>query len=76
MRDWDFGTSYAQTVTFDAQGPFAEALLVYGQSTDPASPFATDQLKLYSRKQWPRLPFHSEEVTRETVGDVLRLTLR
>jgi len=72
----DYGTSYVQTVTFDARGPVAEALLTYGQSTDPASPHVADQLRLYSRKVWPRLPFHADEVARERVGEVLRLPLR
>jgi len=72
----DYGTSYVQTVTFDARGPVAEALLTYGQSSDRASPHATDQLRLYSRKVWPRLPFHAEDVARERVGEPLRLPLR
>jgi len=72
----DYGTSYVQTVTFDARGPVAEALLTYGQSSDPASPHATDQLRLYARKTWPRLPFHPDEVARERVGEVLRLVWR
>ena len=63
-----------QTVTFDERGPVAQAILTYGQSTDPASPHATDQMKLFSAKQWPRLPFHAEDVARERVGEVLRLT--
>jgi acyl-homoserine-lactone acylase len=70
----DYGTSYVQTVTFDARGPLAEALLTYGQSSDPASPHATDQMKLFSAKRWPRLPFHAEDVARERVGEALRLT--
>ncbi len=72
----DYGTSYVQTVTFDARGPVAEALLTYGQSTDPASPHVADQLRLFSRKVWPRLPFHADEVARERVGEVLRLVVR
>lgn len=69
----DYGTSYVQTVTFDARGPVAEALLVYGQSTEAGSPHVVDQMRLYSRKSWPRLPFHADEVARERVGPVLRL---
>ncbi len=49
----DYGTSYVQTVTFDSRGPVAQAILTYGQSTDPASPHATDQLRLFAAKQWP-----------------------
>jgi len=70
----DYGTSYVQTVTFDARGPVAQGLLTYGQSTNPASPHATDQLWLFSRKQWPVLPFHAEDVARTRVGDIVRLT--
>ncbi|MVW64402.1 hypothetical protein GPY61_31220 [Massilia sp. NEAU-DD11] len=52
-----WGTSYVQTVTFDDAGPVAQAMLVYGQSTDPKSPYYADQLPLYSRKEWPSIPF-------------------
>jgi acyl-homoserine-lactone acylase len=70
----DYGSSYIQTVTFDDRGPVAQGILTYGQSTDPASPHATDQTRLYSRKVWPALPFHPEDIARERVGEVLRLT--
>jgi acyl-homoserine-lactone acylase len=70
----DYGSSYIQTVSFDERGPIAQAILTYGQSTNPASPHATDQLRLYSQKKWPSLPFHPEDVARERVGDEIRLT--
>lgn len=70
------GDKKMQTVTFDARGPVAQAILTYGQSTDPASPHATDQLRLFSAKQWPQLPFHAEDVARERVGETLRLLAR
>lgn len=70
-----FGSSYLQTVTFDDRGPVAEGLLTYGQSAHPNSPHAGDQLPLYARKEWPRLPFHAKDVARERAGEVLRLTL-
>ena len=69
----DFGTSYVQVVGFDERGPRAQALLTYGQSSDPASPHASDQLRLFSVKQWPRLPFHAKDVARERIGPVLEL---
>ncbi len=71
----DYGTSYLQTVTFDARGPVAQAILTYGQSTDPASPHATDQMERFSRKQWHALPFHREDVLRARVGEPLRLSV-
>ena len=70
----DYGSSYIQSVTFDARGPVAQGILTYGQSTDPASAHANDQMRLFSRKEWPVLPFHAEDVAKARVGDVLRLT--
>jgi acyl-homoserine-lactone acylase len=70
----DYGSSYIQTVTFDERGPVAQAILTYGQSTNPASPHANDQMRLFSRKEWPALPFHAEDVAKARVGEVLRLT--
>jgi acyl-homoserine-lactone acylase len=57
-----WGTSYVQTVTFDDAGPVAQAMLVYGQSTDPTSPYYADQLGPYSRKEWPTLPFSETSI--------------
>jgi acyl-homoserine-lactone acylase len=69
----DYGTSYIQTVTFDAKGPIAHAILTYGQSTDPKSPHANDQLRLFSRKEWPLLPFLADDVAQARVGEVVKL---
>ncbi len=57
-----WGQSYIQTVTFDEQGPVAQAMLTYGQSTDPKSPWYADQTLAYSRKQWPVLPFSQDKI--------------
>ena len=69
----DYGSSYIQVVGFDERGPVAHALLTYGQSTNPASPHAVDQTALYAAKQWPRLPFHSDEVSPQRIGTVLEI---
>ncbi|MCW7540208.1 acylase [Aquabacterium sp. A7-Y] len=73
--DIDYGTSYVQSVEFDDRGPVAHALLVYGQSSQPGATHDRDQLMLYAVKQWPRLPFHPDEVARDRVGPVLTLQL-
>jgi acyl-homoserine-lactone acylase len=69
----DYGSSYVQTVTFDDKGPVAHAILTYGQSTDPKSPHANDQMRLFSRKEWPLLPFLAEDVAKARVGEVVRV---
>lgn len=57
-----WGQSYIQTVGFDERGPVAQAMLTYGQSTDPKSPWYADQTKVYSRKGWPVLPFTPDRI--------------
>lgn len=69
-----FGTSYVQTVGFDANGPTAQALLVYGQSIDPASPHAWDQMERFSAKQWITLPFSEQAIAADPKLTVVKLS--
>jgi acyl-homoserine-lactone acylase len=69
----NFGTSYIQVVTFDDRGPVAQGLLTYGQSSDPASPRAFDQLPLFAAKRWHPLPFHAEDVATQREGPAMTL---
>ncbi|MBB3121310.1 penicillin acylase family protein [Pseudoduganella violacea] len=56
------GTTYLQVVGFDAQGPVAQTLLAYSQSSDPSSPHRSDQTDRFSRKQWIALPFREAAI--------------
>jgi acyl-homoserine-lactone acylase len=69
----NYGSSYMQVVGFDERGPVAQAILTYGQSSDPASPRAYDQLPLFAAKQWHLLPFHRADIEAQRVGSPLRL---
>ena len=51
-----------------ARARCAQAMLTYGQSSDPASPYAYDQLPLFSAKQWHPLPFHRADIEAQRVG--------
>ncbi|SHN59804.1 penicillin acylase family protein [Erythrobacter sanguineus] len=67
------GTSYIQIVGFDENGPVADAILSYSQSTDPASPHFADQTRAYAVKQWHRLPFTPEEIAEQAIGETRRI---
>ena len=69
----NYGSSYIQAVTFDARGPVAYGLLTYGQSSSGESPYAYDQLPLFSARQWVKLPFQPEDVKAQRVGPPLVL---
>jgi acyl-homoserine-lactone acylase len=62
------------TVEFTPQGPKSEGVLTYSQSTNPNSPFYSDQTKLYSKKGWDDLRFteaavEAGTVTRKTISE-------
>ncbi len=65
-----FGSSYMQSVFWDDDGPVANALLAYGQSSEPGSEASTDQTLKFLIKEWPRLPFSPTEIMREKVSEV------
>jgi acyl-homoserine-lactone acylase len=69
----NFGSSYMQVVTFDDRGPVAQGLLTYGQSSEPGSEHAYDQLPMFAAKQWHPLPFHPADVEAQRIGKPLRL---
>jgi len=68
------GSSYIQIVSFDENGPVADAILSYSQSTNPASLHYSDQTRNYAAKTWHRLPFSAEEIEAEKIGESLHLT--
>jgi len=59
------GSSYIQIVAFAADGPRAEALLSYSQSTDPASMHFADQAPSFSELNWVTLPFTDAQIERD-----------
>ncbi|RUO57919.1 penicillin acylase family protein [Pseudidiomarina insulisalsae] len=61
------GGSFIFTVAFTPEGPHAEALLTYGQSEDPDSPFYAEQTQLLADKQWRQVIFMQREVEANTV---------
>ena len=71
--DIDQGASYLQLVGFDDDGPIARGLLVYGQSSQPDSPWTFDQLPAFAAQRWFALPFKAADVEAQRVGDVLTL---
>lgn len=67
------GPTYMQTVTWDANGPVAEALLGFSQSANLSSPYHRDQTRRYSEKNWIPLPFSSAEIAAQAIGESIRL---
>ena len=60
--DVPHGSSYIQTVTWDANGPKAAMMLTYSQSTNPASPHYKDLTGFYSQKGWVTVPYREADI--------------
>ncbi|UUZ46715.1 penicillin acylase family protein [Massilia sp. B-10] len=48
-------------------------MLTYGQSVDPKNPHYGDQIPLYSRKEFPQLPFTPEKIRADPAYQLTRL---
>ena len=57
-----FGNSYIQFVTWENGGPVAEGILTYSQSSDPTSPYFSDQTRKYAAGQWVKLPYTDKQI--------------
>ena len=68
------GSSYIQLVSFTAAGPQVRGLLAFSQSSDPRSAHFRDQTLLFSRQQWPVLPFTEQQIQADPQLQSLRLT--
>lgn len=68
------GSSYIQAVTFRPNGPQAQALVTYSQSSDPANPHYADLTRLYSQYGWVDLPFAEGDMRRDPNLTVLKLS--
>jgi acyl-homoserine-lactone acylase len=66
----EHGSSYVQVVGFRKKGrcPDARTILTYSESTNPTSPFFSDQTQLFSRKRWVRVRFCKRDVRRHTLS--------
>ncbi len=67
------GSSWIMAVEFTPKGPISQGVLTYSQSSNPDSPHAGDQTRLYSTKGWDDLRF-TEAAVRN--GAVSRLVLK
>ncbi|MEZ5937439.1 MAG: penicillin acylase family protein [Hyphomonadaceae bacterium] len=62
------GSSWIMTVEFTPDGPKSEGILTYSQSTNPNSPWYSDETRLYSNKGWDDLRFTDAAVEEGTVS--------
>ena len=65
------GSSWIMAVEFTGKGPVSQGVLSYSQSTNPASPHAADQTRLYSQKGWDDLHFTPAAIRKGAVSTVV-----
>lgn len=60
-----YGDSYIHAVTFDEEGPVADVVVTYSQSTDPQSEHSWDQTLAYAHERWIRVPFLDRDIAKD-----------
>ncbi|SDD16611.1 acyl-homoserine-lactone acylase [Streptomyces prasinopilosus] len=71
------GTSYVQAVGWDGSGcPVARTLLAYSQSSNPASPYSSDQTRLFSGERWVTSRFCEKDILSSPELRVVRVRER
>jgi acyl-homoserine-lactone acylase len=69
--DVPHGSSYVQVVHLDGRAcPDARTILTYSQSTDPTSPWFSDQTRMYSAKEWNAPPFCLSQVQAQKISSI------
>jgi acyl-homoserine-lactone acylase len=65
------GSSWIMAVEFTPKGPISQGVLSYSQSTNPTSPNAADQTRLYSQKGWDDLNFTPAAIRKAAVSTMV-----
>lgn len=71
----DFGTSFLMVMEFTPEGPKANAVLSYAESTDPASPHFADQTDLFSGKHLRPVRFEQADILADPALTTLELSI-
>jgi len=59
------GSSLVMTTQLNPGGPVSQGILTYSQASDPTSRWYSNMTKLYSRRQWVKLPYTASELGRD-----------
>jgi acyl-homoserine-lactone acylase len=68
------GSSYIYWVAFNARGPVGTSIMTYSQSSNPASPYFKDQVRLFSEKKSKPMRFFEEDILSDPKLTILRLS--
>ncbi|MEM9461867.1 MAG: penicillin acylase family protein [Myxococcota bacterium] len=58
----NYGSSFVMAMQFTDGDPEAYALLTYGQSDDPRSPYHVDQTRRFSQKDWRKVSWTEDDI--------------
>ncbi|GAA1502153.1 penicillin acylase family protein [Nocardioides humi] len=66
-----YGSSHIQATSYLADGSVdARTILTYGQDEDPASPWSSDQTRLFSQERWVRFAWTPAQIAQDLVEKI------
>ncbi len=70
-RSVTYGSSHIQSIAFLKKGRLSpRTILTYSQDEDPASPYAIDQTRLFSKGKWVRFAWTNKQINKKLVRTV------
>jgi acyl-homoserine-lactone acylase len=67
----DVGSSHIQAIAFRGKKKIvARTILTYSQYEDPASPWANDQTRIFSKERWVSFPWTNAQIKKQLVETV------
>ncbi|TQL69330.1 acyl-homoserine-lactone acylase [Nocardioides albertanoniae] len=69
-RPITYGSSHIQAVSFGPHGAEPRTILTYGQHENPASPWSSDQTRLFSEEKWVDFPWTDAQIRADLVETV------
>ena len=70
-RSVTYGSSHIQSIAFLSKGRLSpRTILTYSQDEDPASPYSTDQTRLFGAGKWVRFSWTDKEIRKNLVRKV------
>ena len=68
------GASYVAIVSYDEAGVSVESVLSYGQSSNPQSPYYSEETHMFSNKEWTQLPFKKADINANLISEEITVT--
>ena len=71
LKPVTYGSSHIEAISFLPGGRVdARTILTYGQSSDPTSPWSSDQTRMFAHKRWVHFPWTPAQIAAQQISTI------